>query len=272
MGSQLAALLLVTAVAGNAVALRVRAQSPASEPRFEVASIKPNNRNDGQVSVSYRNGRYTATGVSLELLIRTAYQVQEFQIVDAPDWSTSDRFDIMAVAADPNAPQQPMLRALLQVRFNLVLRREMRERPVYALVIARADGRLGPQLRPSALNCATRGSEPRCGTSVGPGRIQAGGRSMAELATALSNLTNTGSSLGRLIVDRTGLAGAYDADLRFTPDNAPTPGLQPGSPAIDSDGPSIFTALQEQLGLKLEPARAPVDVLVVQRVERPTPD
>ena len=92
---------------------------------------------------------------------------------------------------------------------------------------------------------------------------------MTQFAQSLSQLTNTGSSLNRLIVDRTGLEGQYDATLRFTPDNIP-PVSAPGFPPIDPNGPSIFTALQEQLGLKLDAQRAPVDVLVVDRAERPT--
>jgi uncharacterized protein (TIGR03435 family) len=248
------------------------AQSPA-EPRFEVASVKPNNRDDGQISVSYQNGRYTATGIPLELLIRSAYQVQEFQIVGGPNWMRSDRFDIMAVAGSPAPAQQPLLRSLLTDRFNLVTHRETREMPVYALVLARDDGRLGPQLRPSTLNCAgaPRGSQPACGTSVGPGMIRAGGRTMAELATSLSTLTNTGSSLNRMIVDRTGLAGVFDVELKFTPDNIPN-ALPPGTPPVDREGASIFTAVQEQLGLKLEPQRGPVEVLVIDSVSRPTPE
>jgi uncharacterized protein (TIGR03435 family) len=248
-------------------------QSSGAEPQFEVASVKPNERNDGLISLSYRNGRYTAIGVSLEVLIRSAYQVQEFQIAGGPGWLKTDRFDITAAAADPSAPQQPMLRSLLADRFRLVTHRETREMPVYALVMARSDRRLGPQLQPSTLVCANaqRGAQPNCGTSVAPGTIRGGGRTIADLATALSTLTNTGSSLDRMIVDRTGLQGAFDFELTFTPDNIPG-ALPPGAPAIDREGASIFTAVQEQLGLRLDPQRGPVDVIVIDSVSRPTPD
>jgi uncharacterized protein (TIGR03435 family) len=167
--------------------------------------------------------------------------------------------------------------------------------PVYALVLARSDGRLGPRLRASTVDCAaiedarrrggtaaSPGAPPGngmvCGTSVGPGVILAGGQSMARLATAFSNLTNTGSSLNRIVVDRTGLTGNFDAELRFTPERIPNfgqgdpvsavPGVQP----IDPNGASVFTAVQEQLGLKLEGQRGPVDVLVIDRAEQPTED
>ena len=98
---------------------------------------------------------------------------------------------------------------------------------------------------------------------------------MAQVATALSQLTNTGSSLNRLVVDRTGLEGNFDVDLHFTPEHVPNfgpGGPPPGTPPIDPDGPSIFAAVQEQLGLKLDPQRGPVEVLVIDRVERPTED
>jgi uncharacterized protein (TIGR03435 family) len=268
----------------------------SSDVRFEVASVKPNNRNDGLISDQSRNGRWTATGYTLAGLIRAAYQVQEFQIVGGPGWIDSDRFDVVAKAPDDAPPVVPgatpsrhqlMLRALLAERFNLAVHKETREMPIFALVIARGDGRVGPNLRKSSRDCSTpaaaRGgganasaakgpweSNP-CGTSVGPGVILAGARTMAQIATAFSRLTNTGSSLNRLVVDRTGLEGTYDAELRFTPEFIPNFD-SPGFPAVDRNGPSIFSAVQEQLGLKLDPQRGPVEVLVIDRVERPTPD
>jgi uncharacterized protein (TIGR03435 family) len=169
--------------------------------------------------------------------------------------------------------------------------------PIFALVRARSDGSLGPQMRRSPDDCTDATAPGRganapaagpspwerisCGTSVGPGLILAGGRTMAQIATAFSRLTNTGSSLNRLVVDRTGLEGTYDLQLRFTPEFIPNldspvgfPNLDSpvGFPAVDRNGPSIFTAVQEQLGLKLDAQRGPVDVLVIDRVERPTPD
>jgi uncharacterized protein (TIGR03435 family) len=250
-----------------------------------------------------RGGQYTAIGLPLRWLIRMAYQVQDFQIVGGPGWLDSDRFDI--IAKDGSAPSERsataempdrgalMLRALLAERFKLIVHKETRDMPIYALVLARSDGRLGPHLRPATIDCSAledarrRGGNaaspdaPRrdgivCGTSVGPGVILTGGQSMARLATAFSNLTNTGMSLNRIVVDRTGLSGNFDAELRFTPERIPdfgagdpvssVPGVQP----IDPNGASIFTAVQEQLGLKLDSQRGPVDVLVIDRAEQPT--
>jgi uncharacterized protein (TIGR03435 family) len=234
--------------------------------------------------------------MSLGGLVRSAYQVQEFQIVNGPDWIDSAKFDIVATepqdvsrpAPGTPGPRELMLRALLEERFGLAVHKETRELPVFALVLARSDGRLGPELRRTTTDCTGNAGRGRstgppanagpwqsnpCGTSVGPGIIIAGARTMAQVATAFSMLTNTGASLNRLVVDRTGLDGLFDLTLRFTPDNVPGfgPGGPPGGlPPIDPSGPSIFTAVQEQLGLKLDSQRGPVEVLVIDRVSMPT--
>jgi uncharacterized protein (TIGR03435 family) len=270
----------------------------AEDARFEVASVKRDARNDGLISDRLQNGRWTAMGYTVADVIRTAYGVQEYQIVGGPGWINSDKFDIAAKAPDDMPPAAPgavpsrhqlMVRALLADRFNLAVHKETREMPVFALVMARPDGRLGPQMRRSQDDCTPEAVRARaqappagggnpwtrvsCGTSVGPGLISAGGRTMPQIATAFSRLTNTGSSLNRLVVDRTGLAGTYDLELRFTPENVPPAAAGiPGLPAIDPNGPSIFAAVQEQLGLKLDAQRGPVEVLVIDRVEPPTPD
>jgi uncharacterized protein (TIGR03435 family) len=253
------------------------AQAPATtsaQPRFDVASLKVNIANDGIAFDQAQKGRYTIRGFTLAWLLRSAYRVQEFQIVGGPDWINSERFDIEATYAEtPGGPSQTnlMLRTLLAERFKLALHNETRERPVYALVLARADRRLGPQLQKSTRDCATAKGPEGCGSSVGPGFIRSRGRTMAQFAESLAQLTNTGSSLNRLIVDRTGLEGLYEVTLKFTPENIPPSGPTPaGFQPVDPNGPSIFTALQEQLGLKLDAQRAPVNVLVVDRVEKPT--
>jgi len=253
--------------------LQARAQQPPStQPRFDVASIKENKTNDGIISIQTQKGRFAARGFTLSALIRTAYEVQEFQVIGGPDWINTERFDVEATFAEADRPPvNLMLRALLAERFNLAVRNETRERPVFALVFARADKRPGPELQKSTIDCATAKGPGGCGSSVGPGYIQSRGRTMAQFAESLSRLTMTGSSLNRLIVDRTGAEGPYTLTLRFTPENIP-PGLPPGLPPVDPNGPSIFTALQEQLGLKLEPANAMVPVLVVGSASRPTPN
>jgi uncharacterized protein (TIGR03435 family) len=255
--------------------LQAQVPGPSSnQPKFDVASIKVNRTNDGIVFDQSQKGRYTISGFTLAALIRSAYRVQEFQIVGGPDWMNSERFNIEATYVEaPGVPSRTdlMLRTLLEERFKLAVHNETRERPVYALVLARADRRFGPQLQKSTTDCATRKGPDACGSSVGPGFIRSRGRTMAQFAESLSRLTNTGSSLNRLIVDKTGLEGQYEVTLKFTPENIPPPGpAPPGFPSVDPNGPSIFTALQEQLGLKLDSQRAPVNVLVVDRAEPPT--
>jgi uncharacterized protein (TIGR03435 family) len=281
----------VAAVVLNLDRLQARAQSASLEPlRFEVASIKPNTLNDRLVVSQAQNGRVMLRGYTLGMLVRQAYQLQDFQVLGGPEWMEADRFDIQAteppldanasvpagaVSPGPGPPSRrdQMLRALLEERFGLAVHKETRERPVYALIPARSDRKLGPALNPSSVDCTTAKGTAACGTSVGPGYLRVRGVTMAQLATAFSRLTNTGSSLNRLVVDRSGLEGRYDAELRFTPEvipPMPPGGLPGGIPPVDPDGPSVFTAVQEQLGLKLDPQRGPVEVLVIDRVERPT--
>lgn len=294
--------LLVTAAA-LVVAAGLAAQSPqppAGGPAFEVASIKPNTSGDGRVMMQNQPGRYIATNVSLRLLIRNAYQLQDFQITGGPGWVSSDRFDINAKVPDefrgmaPPAPGSgpsplgPMIRALLAERFKLVVHNETKDAPIYALVLARSDGKLGPALKKSETDCAAtfgagpgRGRGPMpppgppqpgesipCGIRIGPGNLLMGGSPLSQFANSLGNFT------GRIVLDRTGLTGDYDINLTWTPDQmAQRP---PGAPdplingaAVDPNGPSLFTAVQEQLGLKLDSQRGSVDVLVIDRAEKP---
>ena len=186
--------LAATAIVGVAIESRVRAQSPQTPaPAFEVASIKPNNSGDGRVMMQQQpGGRFTATNIPLRLLIRNAYQLQDFQIVGAPSWINSERYDIVAKAEDGTPPETPsldrtgpnriqlMIRSLLAERFQLVAHDETRELPIYALVVARSDGKLGPDLKKSEVDCnavfaAGRGR----GMPPPPRRATAGGRATA---------------------------------------------------------------------------------------------
>ena len=271
------------------------AQPATPAESFEVASVRPNKADDGRVTIGMQpGGRFTATNVPLRLLIRTAYQLQDFQVVGGPGWISSERFDAVAKAEGDLAPApmlsgapgrlQVMLQSLLAERFKLAAHRETREMPIYSLVLARDDGRLGPRLQKSEAECSPPGSSRgrggpsappaagdrlRCGMRFGPGQLTGGGLPLPQLAATLSQ------SVQRIVVDRTGLAGNFDYELTWTPDQMPQGPPPPGAPAppsIDPNGPSIFTALQEQLGLKLEAERGPVEVLVVDAVERPEPD
>jgi uncharacterized protein (TIGR03435 family) len=262
------------------------AQTPAAAA-FEVASVKPNKSADGRVMLGLQpGGRFTATNVPLRMLLRQAFNVQEFQIVGAPDWAGSDRFDVVAKApeGDFNADvMRPMLRSLLAERFHLLVHNETREMPVYALMKARTDGKLGPNLMPASVDCAAmrgrRGGGPPpappqpgqkmdCGFMIGPGRMNVGGMPMSNLAQSLSPM------VGRIVLDKTELTGNYDFELAYSPEGLAglPPLLNGGPPPVDPNAPTIFTALQEQLGLKLDSQRGPVDVVVIDGVEQPTAD
>ncbi len=184
-------------------------------------------------------------------VILNAYRLQRYQLAGGSDWINTTRFDIVAKEPDGLPPSNRMMHALLADRFKLRVHTETRQMPVYALVQG-TDRRLGPQLQVAAPD-STRG-----GNAVS-GRIRFRAYSPADLAGNLSNWA------GRLVVDRTGLTERYDGELSWTPDDAP-PGV------VDPNAPSLFTAVEEQLGLKLQSTMGPVDVLVIDSVERPTPD
>ncbi len=268
------------------------AQSPAPAPpasmQFEVASIRRNasaeQRPPGLLFNVAANGQLTAQNMTLFHIIRNAYEVQGVQIVpgaNAPDWMERDRWDIVAKAPEGSAGRlqiMTMMQNLLATRFKLVARPETREVPVYVLVPARSDRRLGPQLQPSDGQCeaarlaAQKAGAPLqtpdvergfCGSLSVAGLFTMSGVTLTDLARYLAPQT------GRVVIDRTGLTGTFDLDLKWTPDlTAPAGGPQ----SAFNDGTSLFAALQEQLGLRLEAQRAPVEVLVIESAERPVTD
>jgi uncharacterized protein (TIGR03435 family) len=302
----MAALALSTLVVS--VPTPVAAQAAQDAPAVQyVASVKRNTTGGGAIRMT--PGVISATGVPIRPLIRQAYgPLQDFQLVGGPGWIDTDRYDIEARLEGPPSPllMQTMLRRLFADRFKLKVHTENRELPVYELVRAREDGTLGPELKPSAPDCVTmmatqgrgrggpggerRGGPPPldgrgrgrggpgplafdgpppCGSRGGGfGRFRAGGTTMAQFADSLSGQAQ------RVVVDKTGLDGYYDVMLTYTPApgqvpiGPPPPGVE--LPAIDPNGPSLFTAIQEQLGLKLESARAPVEVVVIDSIEPPT--
>jgi uncharacterized protein (TIGR03435 family) len=264
----------------------IRAQAPAA---FEVASVKPNKTGDGRVMLGMQpGGRFNASNVPLRLLLRQAFNVQDFQIVGGPDWIASDRFDVVAKAPDgvefTADTMRPMLRALLTERFKLAFHNETRDMAVYALMKARPDGKLGAGLTPAAVDCAGRGrrgggppppppqpgQKMECGLMIGPGRLNAGGMPMSNLATALA------PQVGRIVLDKTELTGNYDFELTYAPEAIGGVGapalINGGAVPVDPNAPNLFTALQEQLGLKLDSQRGPVEVVVIDRLEQPVAD
>jgi|SRR5689334_21257799 len=261
--------------------------------RFEVASVRPNELGARSFLLAYRNGRFTARYHTLKELIRVAYNVTESQVLGAPAWLDVDRFDVLATSpGTPDSPRglitptvQSMLRALLEERFQLKARIESREVPLFALAVARQDGALGPGLRRRTTPCTLRGVgelgelfgplpavRTQCGGRTAPGMLLSTGTTIGDLVWALSR-PELVPGVGRIVIDRTGLTGTFDIDLRWTPDafldrsQSAAP-----SPSSDSNEPPLFTAIQEQLGLKLERTTGPVDVLVIDHFERPTPN
>jgi uncharacterized protein (TIGR03435 family) len=272
----------------------LRAQAPPLDTKslaFEVASVKP----DGSAPLAQGvrtgmsfppGGRFTGTYVTLRQLIVVAYgrlkPLFGFQISGGPKWIDSDRFDIEAKAEGEASVDQRrlMIQALLTDRFKLIVRTETKELPVYALVMARSDRKFGSRLRRSAVDCAAPRDlgvdVPRCYQRSGLGTDSSGltldkfatnSIVMAQLANVLSRIVS------RIVLDETALTGNFELDLEWLRD--PLLARPPGDPSSvlpPADGPSISTALQEQLGLKLESKKRPVDVLVIDHVEQPTPD
>lgn len=283
-----ASLLLAALVLGGVVAAAAQGPSSVDTPRFEAVSIKPSPPRLSPNSMTTLGANvFRATNAPVLVLVSGAYPEYGLgdRIVGGPDWARTERFDIVATAAGaPTRDQYAALqRQLLADRFKLVVRREQREMPVLVLSLARSDGQPGAQLKRVEFDCtayreafaraqappdaATRapGSAPTCSTLSAAG---AAGRKISGKAVALPELARAlTSSAGALVVDRTNLTGVYDFEVSFVSDQA----LQaPGGTA--GEGVSLATALREQLGLKLERQRVPVDVLVIESVERPTPD
>lgn len=263
-----------------------RAIDEAKLPRFEVASVKPHDPSDRQtMMVAQPNGAFVAKNIPLRMLIRSAYNVQDDQVIGGPEWIDSTKFDITAKSMDgvPLTAIGSELQSLLADRFHVSVHHEMRELSVYALVVARSDGTLGPQLRRNICDRETQTRtvdagrlpwSPCASISNGFGRLTVRAAPIAAMLPFFAPLVH------RVVIDRTGLDGNFDIDLQWTPDQLPprppgTPADQPlivNGASIDPNGPSIFTALQEELGLKLTTTKAPVDVLVIDRVARPDPD
>jgi uncharacterized protein (TIGR03435 family) len=289
--------LLFPLFAAAAIAAQTTQSPDRGAPAFEVASVKVNRTGAPGGSFVMPPGRFTATNIPLTVLITNAYQLSFFQVVGGPDWATTDRFDIVAKAPDGAPPEQTraMVRTLLKERFKLAVHMETRETPLYALVKARADDRLGPNLKRSTMDCAPiraqRAEATAAAARARGGRLavppaaanepvvcgmRAGGRGGPTLTYRAGNITMTALAsalrpfVGREVVDRTGLTGEFDFDLQFSapPGAGPVDAGNPVATTLD-DAASVFTALQEQLGLKLESTRGPVEVLVIDSAEKP---
>ena len=251
------------------VAIAILLAQAAPKPTFEVAAIKRNTSVEpGGTLGLLPGGRFRALNFPARALVGVAYrtmpprQLDKSQIIGAPDWMETDRYDINAkilpdLAATIDAPGRDpnlmpkLLQSLLEDRFELKMHYEQREIPVFALVLAKKDGTLGPNLKASTVDCEK--DRAKCRMQFLPGHVVMVATTMETLATSLSNPS------GRLVFDHTALSGKFDIDLEWADETG-------------SDKPSIFAAVQEQLGLKLESTRQSVDVVVIDHVERPTED
>jgi len=236
---------------------------------FEVASVKPSDPDETRTTfdMAPNGARLRVIGASLKMLIGYAWDKQLTQVSGGPKWLDSDRFDIEArqgnIGTLPTNEAQrqevyrrvrAMLQSLLEERFHLVIHNEIIQEPVYELVLAKG----GPRLKDANVN------EETPNQRVGRGQITAVATPLSRLVPLLSLLVD------RQVIDKTGLSGRYDFTLTYTRDASQSGALGPNDPPpVDPDAPSIFTALQEQLGLKLESARGPVQVLVVDSAEKP---
>jgi uncharacterized protein (TIGR03435 family) len=228
-------------------------------PAFEAASIKPSTADPGSSSgITTKKGSISARNVTLRRCIRGAYDVQESQIVGGPKWVGDDRYDIDAKAAGPAGDHElmAMLQSLLSERFKLAFHRETRELPGYALVVEKG----GLKAKRSQPDAESRSNSSRVA-------IDCEACAMPRLAQKLSEVIHLP------VADLTGIEGAFDFQLKFTPDDMQakpsSSGERPGAVLVDlTNGPSVFQALQEQLGLKLEPRKVPTEVLAIDHAEK----
>lgn len=261
----------ILAFACGAAVLSAQAPAQESSPaRFEVASVKPaspdSTRNTYRPDPARFRGTFTVTGA-----VGFAYQIEQSRIVDAPQWAKEQRYEINATTP-PRKPGdiQSMMRHLLEERFALKVHRERRPIPVYVLSFSRSDGRLGPRLQRVERDCTRPAVNlSGCSASFGAAHYRSSGQDWGIFVVSLDTRIT-----GRPIVDKTGLSGQFDIVLEWNPDVARVPDGANNGPSLAELAvpPGLFTALREQLGLKLESDTAAMDVLVVDSVNRPTPD
>jgi uncharacterized protein (TIGR03435 family) len=250
-------------------------------PAFDVVSVKQDKSVSGMIRVMTKPDGYSATNISLKMLLQAAYGIREDLISGAPSWADSARFDIDAKVGGPDVdtlkkltPEQrrSMLQPMLAERFKLVVHKETKQLPVYDLVVTKGGSKLKEATPGDTYANGIKGPD-----GVGRGGMMRVGRGqLAAQGVPISSMVNMLSQqLHQTVIDKTGLTGKYDLELNWTPD----PGSEPmfigpdssqHDPAPDSSGPSIFTAVQEQLGLKLQSAKGPVETLVIDHVEMPS--
>jgi uncharacterized protein (TIGR03435 family) len=237
-----------------------------AQAAFEVVSIKPNTSGERWESVApVAGGRLSAKNVTVAWLVRTAYHLEPFQIAGLPTWANAERFDVEAYAADAKSTPQEvrgMIQKLLADRFQVTLHREDREQPTYSLVIAKN----GPKLQKAKSdNCTGTGTpESPCGGF----RIYKRSQMWGNTVTVKQFAAELTFMMGRMVVDKTGIDGLYDIRVEWTPEQF---GAEPGTEVKpDEVNGTLFTAIQEQVGLRMQSQKAAVETLVIDRVSRPT--
>jgi len=280
----------ICAVVFAAWTLQVDAQSQSASTApvvFDVVSIKPNLSASVRPRAGFRPGRFEAVAATVQDLIAMAYsgdQIRRSQIIGAPQWTERERFDVIAHIEDTSQAARVtpdrmllMVQNLLVDRFTLVVHWEKREQPIYTLTFAKAGQVLGPKLRRADADCDTRSSRIPANAAARPvvcGMEGTAGRALGRTMTLSDFATRQLSRIvDRVVVDRTGAVGIFDWDLEWTPGPGEVSPLSSDTAVQPPpDAPSIFAALEEQLGLKLDTERAQVDVLVVDSVRQPSPD
>lgn len=262
---------LATAVVGGSIRADQAAQSASQDVLRYEASIRRNTTPDARPigGQGRRPDGFVVTATRVSDLVQIAHDTFSFgRIVGLPDWASDERYDVVAKTVGELKDVRVLLQVLLRDRFSMRSHTEERRMPAYVLTVLRSDGRLGPRLSPAAVNCddaeaiqnarANRApGEPVCGGASGRNRIWFNGMRIGSVANALASLLN------RPVIDRTGLTGRFDVLVEYAAPDVP-------DPTDPSDRVSLFTALQEQLGLRLQPEEVPMQVLVVDSIARPT--
>jgi uncharacterized protein (TIGR03435 family) len=263
----------MTLVRCLALFIRAVGRPVEAQPSFDVVSIRPSKSSDTRTAFNVQSpARFSAVNVTVRRLIEVAYGLKAFQLTGGPGWTGGERFDIEATPGEPDMDKlMPMLQLLLADRFKLVAHSETKEMPMYALVVAKSGSKLKEA---SGQNGNTAGGPARpAAVIVRRGLLVTRSAPVSALLNSLSNI------LGRDVVDKTGLSGKYDLRVQWTPDenqlaNFGTIGVPEGfgAPPPDPAGPTLFTALEEQLGLELELQKGPGGVLVIDAIEKPSPN
>jgi uncharacterized protein (TIGR03435 family) len=252
-------------------------------PEFDVVSVRPNKSDNGMMRTMFKPDGYSATNVSPKMLIQMAYGIRQDLISGGPDWVESAGYDFDAKVAGPDVEvlkklsfeqRRSMLRPVLADRFKLKVHTEIKQLPVFELVVAKSGSKLKEATPGDTYANGIKGPDGvgRAGTMrMGPGQLTGQGLPITSLVNMLSQ------ELHHTVIDKTGLTGKYDLELTWTPDQGSDPmfkgtdgAQQRADAAPDASGPSIFTAVQEQLGLKLQSTKGPVETLVIDHIEMPS--